>query len=130
VVWLRRCLDDVNRIASGTVSTSHLRVHLSDGSTKCVTSVLLVHVHDTSSGKILKHDTVVLDGIGFSLEDLAHGDDLTLALSDLVLSFHLVPELRSSKDGILSENSYSVAGWVCLSFTWQLSSNNPELSNL
>ena len=112
VVWLHSCLDDVNGIASGAVSTSHLRVHLTNSSTKCVTSVLFVHVHNTSSGKILKHDSVVLDGIGFSLENLADGDDLTLALSDLVLSFHLVPELRSSKDGILGENSDSVAGWI------------------
>jgi len=118
VIWLHRCLDDVNGIASGAMSTSHLRVHLSDGSTKCVTSVFLVHVYNTSSSKILKHDTVVLDGIGFSLEDLADGDDLTLALSDLVLSFHLVPELGSSKDGILGENSDSVAGWFGFSFTW------------
>jgi len=118
VIWLHRCLDDVNGIASGAVSTSHLRVHLTNSTTKCVTSVFFVHVHNTSSGKILKHDSVVLDGIGFSLENLADGDDLTLALSDLVLSFHLVPELGSSKDGILGENSDSVAGWICLSFTW------------
>jgi hypothetical protein len=95
VVWLHGCLDDVNGIASGAVSTSHLRVHLTNSTTKCVTSVFFVHVHNTSSGKILKHDSVVLDGIGFSLENLADGDDLTLALSDLVLSFHLVPELGS-----------------------------------
>lgn len=118
MIWLHGCFDDVNGIASGTVSTGHLGVHLTNSSAKGIISVLFVHVYDTSSGKILKHDSVVLDGTGLSLENLADGDDLTLALSDLVLSFHLVPELRSSKDGILGENSDSVAGWLGLSFTW------------
>jgi len=117
VVWLHRCLDDVDGIASGTVSTSHLGVHLGDSSAEGVTSVLFVHVHNTSSGKILKHDSVVPDGTCFSFEDFADGDDLTLALSNLVLSFHLIPELRSGEDSVLGENSDSEAGWFRLSFT-------------
>jgi hypothetical protein len=38
--------------------------------------------------------------------------------------------LGSGKDDILCEDSDSITGWFGLSFTWQLSSNNPELSNL
>jgi len=93
VVWLNDGLDDVDGISSGAVSTGHLTVHEGDGSAKRVMSVFFVHVHDTSPGKIFKHDSVVLDGIGFSLEDFADGDNLALALSNLVLSFHLIPEL-------------------------------------
>jgi len=93
VVWLNDGLDDVDGISSGAVSTGHLIIHKGDGSAKSVMSVFFVHVHDTSPGKIFKHDSVVLDGIGFSLEDFADGDDLALALSNLVLSFHLIPEL-------------------------------------
>jgi len=118
VIWLDGCLDDVNWVTSGAVSTSHFRVHLTNCTTKSVTSVFFEHVHNTCSGKILKEDSVVLNCIGVSLENLTDRDDFTLALSDLVLSFHLIPELGSGKDDILGENSDSVAGWLCLSVTW------------
>ena len=117
-IELDASLDDVNWVTSGTVSTGHFGVHLSDSSAESVTSVLLVHVYNISSGSILENDSVVLDGVAVSLENLTDWDDFTLALSDLVLSLHFVPELRSSKDGILGENSDSVAGWFSLSFTW------------
>jgi len=113
-----RCSDDVNRITSSTVSTGHFWVHLSDSSAESVGSVLLVHVYNISSGSILQNDSVVLDGVRVSLENLAYWDDLALALSDLVLSFHFVPELGSGKDDVFGEYSDSVAGWLRLSFTW------------
>ena len=73
VVWvLDNCLDNVNGITSGTVSTGHLTVHLGDSAAKGVCSVFLVHVHDIGSSSVLQDDTVVLDGRGLLLEDLAH----------------------------------------------------------
>ena len=42
-------LDDMDGISSGAVSSSHLRVHVRDGSTESVGSVLLVHVNNTGS---------------------------------------------------------------------------------
>ena len=71
MVWLDSCLDDVNGITSGTVSTSHFGVHHTNSSAECVTSVFFVHVYNISSGSILENDSVVLDGIAVSLEDLA-----------------------------------------------------------
>jgi len=118
LIQLDASLDDVNWVTSGTVSTGHFGVHLSNSVAECVGSVLFVHVYNISSCSILENDSVVLHGVAVSLENLTHWDDLTLALSDLVLSFHFVPELGSSKDGILGENSDSVAGWLWLSFTW------------
>ena len=130
VLWLDDSLDDLNRVTSGTVSSSHFTVHLGDSSAKSVVSVLLVHVDDTGSSKISKHDSVVLDRVGTFLEDLTNRDNLSLGSSNLVLSLHLVPELRSSDDNVLGKNSNSVAGWLWSTFRWSLSSDNPVLVNL
>lgn len=130
VVLLNDGLDDVDRVSSGAVSSSHLSVHLGDGSAKSGGSVLFVHVDDTGSSKIFKDDSEVFHGGGFFLEDLADRDDFTLALSNLVLSLHLVPELGSCEHDILGEDSNSIASWLWSSFTWKLSSDNPILLDL
>jgi len=85
--------DNLDRVSGGAMSAGHLHVHLRDGSTKGNISVLLVHVNGTSTGEVTENNTVVSDGTGLLLEDLAGGDDLTLNLTDLVLSLHEVPEL-------------------------------------
>lgn len=72
VFWLNDSLDDLNGFTSSAMSSSHFTVHLGDGSAKGDISVLLVHVYDTSSSKISKHDSVVLDRVGFFLEDLTN----------------------------------------------------------
>jgi len=129
-VWLDDSLDDMNRISSGTMSTSHLLVHARDSTAESGGSVFLVHVDDIGSSSILKDDSVVLNGSGFLFEDLTNRDDFTLALSNLVLSFHLIPELGSGKDDVLGENSDSETGWFWSGFTWKFSSDNPELFDL
>jgi hypothetical protein len=53
-----------------------------------------------------------------------------LALSDLVLSLHLIPEVGSGEDDVLSEDSDSEAGWFRGGFTRKLSSDNPVLLDL
>jgi hypothetical protein len=129
--WLLdNSLDNVDGITSGTVSTSHLGVHLGDGTAEGGGSVFLVHVDDIGSRLIFKNDSVVLDGGSVSLEDLADIDDLSLALSDLVLSLHLIPELGSSEHDVLGKDSDSVACWLWGSFTWKFSSDNPKLLDL
>lgn len=129
-LWLNDSLDDMDSLTLSAVSTSHFTVHLGDGAAESDISVFLVHVDDTSSGKILKDNTVVFDGIGLSLEDFADGDNFTLALSNLVLSLHLVPEVGSSNDGVLGENSDSIAGWISVRLAWKLSTGNPVLFDL
>ena len=128
-IWLDNCLDDADALSSGTVSASHLVVHLGDGSAKGSVSVLLVHVNNICSRQILEYDTVVLNSVVLALEDLANRYDLTLALSDLLLTFHFIPELRSGNNGVLSEDSNSVASWVWVLLRWILSANNPVLAN-
>ena len=111
-LWLNDSLDDLNEFPSSAMSSGHFTVHLGDGSAKGDISVLLVHVYDTSSSKISKHDSVVLDRVGFFLEDLTNRDDLSLGSSNLVLSLHLIPELRSSDNNVLCEDSNSIASWL------------------
>ena len=60
-VWLDDCLDDMNRISSGTVSSGHFLIHGGDSTAESGGSVFLVHVDDIGSSSILKDDSVVLD---------------------------------------------------------------------
>ena len=111
---------------------SHQRIltHLGNSSSESCVSVFLVHVDCFSSGQVSENDSVVLDDASVLLVDLLDRDDFTLDLSDLVLSLHVVPELRLSKDGVLGENSHSVESRVRILLTWETSANNEELSNL
>lgn len=123
-------LDDVDALMTATVATGELLVHLGDGAAKGDITVLLVHVNVVLTGKVLEHDAVVLDGGGGALEDLAHGDDLTLDLANLVLSLHLIPELGASDHGVLGEHSDSVAGGLGVLRSGSLSADNPVLLDL
>lgn len=62
--------------------------------------------------------------------DFLDGDDLTLDLSDLVLSLHVVPELGLSKNWVGGEHSHSVEGGVRLLLGREASANHEELSDL
>ena len=62
--------------------------------------------------------------------DLLNRDDLTLDLSDLVLSLHVVPELGLCEDWVLCENSHSVESWVWDLLRRKTSANHEELSDL
>lgn len=61
---------------------------------------------------------------------LGDGDDLSLDLSDFVLSLHVVPELRLSEDSVLSEDSHSVELGLWFSLAGQTSSDHEKLSDL
>ena len=123
-------LDDVEALVPSRVSTRDLSIKLSDGTTKRDITVLLVHVDIILSSEVLEDNAEVSNTVGFSLKDLRNGDDLTLALSNFVLSLHLVPEVRASNNGVLSEHSDSVAGRIRVLSSGSLSTDNPELSDL
>jgi len=122
-------LDDMDALVSSRVATGELSVHLGNGTAKSSGSVLLVHVHIISSGEVLEDNTEVLNRVGVALEDLADGNDLTLALANLVLSLHLIPESGASKDGVLGEHSDSEAGGLRVLSGRRLSADDPVLSN-
>ena len=112
------------------MSSGHLQVHLGNGTVEGVVSVLLVHVDSTSSGQVSQENSVVSDASSLLLEDFTSGDDLTLDLSNLVLTLHVVPELGTSQDGITFENTHSVKCWVSVLLSGQGTAHDIELSNL
>ena len=122
--------DDLDGFGSSTVSTTHFHVHLGHCSVQSRVSVFFVHVHGDSSSQVSKEDSVVLDSTSFFLEDLASGNNLTLDLSNLVLSLHKVPELGSGEHGISSKHTHSVESWLGVLLGWQSSSDDKELFNL
>lgn len=122
--------DDLDGVLGGAMTSSHLHVHLGDGTADGAVSVLLVHVHRSCAGQVSQNNAVVSDAAGLSLEDLGGGDDLTLDLADLVLTFHEVPELRPGEDGVAAEHAHSVECWVRVRLSGEASAHNVELSQL
>ena len=116
------CLRRLNRKASLT----HLRYSASEGGV----SVFLVHVDWVSSGEISENYAVVLDDASVLLVDLLDRDDLTLDLSHLVLSLHVVPELGLSEHWVGSENPHSVESGARVLLGGKASANDEELSHL
>ena len=104
--------DDLDGLGTGGVTSTHLHVHLGDGTAEGGVSVFLVHVDGVSTGVVSEENTVVLEGSGLLLVDLGGGDDLTLDSSDLVLSLHVVPVLGSGEDFVRGEDSESVESWL------------------
>lgn len=92
------------------MTTTHLEVHLGDGTAKAGVSVFLVHVDGVSTGVVSEENTVVLEAGSFLFVDFRGGDDLTLDSSNLVLSLHVIPELGSGVDFGGAEDSDSVEG--------------------
>ena len=122
--------DNLNRVMGGGMSSGHLHVHLGDGTAERDVSVLLVHVNGTCTGEVTENDSVVVDGTSLLLEDLTGGDDLALDLADLVLSLHVIPELRPGKNGVSLEDSHSVELGVRNLLSSEGSSDDKELSQL
>lgn len=104
--------------------------HLGNSAGKSGVSEFLVHVDCFSSGQVSENNTVVLEDTGVLLVDLLNRDDLTVDLSDLVLSLHVVPELRLGKHWVLSKHSHSVESGVWVLLTCESSSDDEELSDL
>ena len=122
--------DDLNRIVTGRVSSAHLHIQLRDGAVEGSISVFLVHVDGDGTGQVSENDSIIPDNIGPLLEDLAGGNNLSLNLSDLVLSLHVVPELAAGKDGVGGEHTHSVELGFGALLRGVSSTDNVELSDL
>lgn len=122
--------DDLDGVMAGRVSSAHLHVHLGNGTAKGSVSVFLVHVDGDGSSEVSEENTVVLDRGSVLLEDLAGGHNLSLNLSDLVLSLHVVPELGSGEDGVGGEHTHSEEFGIRVLLSGVSSSHNEELSDL
>ena len=123
-------LDDMDALVPGAVATGHLAVHLGDGAAEGSVSVLLVHVHIILARQVLQDNAVILDGGALALEDLGDRNDLTLALADLVLTLHLIPEPGAREDGVLGEHSDPEARRIGVVFRRRLSADDPVLPDL
>lgn len=123
-------LNDMDALVPGAVATGHLAVHLGDGAAEGRVAVLLVHVHIILARQVLQHDAVVLDGGGLALEDLGDRNDLTLALADLVLALHLVPEPGAGENRVLREHSNPEARRLRVFFRGILPADDPILPDL
>jgi len=116
-------LDDLDVASHSSVSTGHIAVHLSDGTSQSGLSVLLVHIVCSASGSVTKPDSVVLN-LGWRLvEDLGDIEDLTASSLGLSQRLHIIPELRLSNNGVASEDLHSVDLWAWVSGGWSSTTN-------
>lgn len=130
VLVQHRGSDDLNSVSDSAVTTAHLQVHLLNSAAESDVAVLLVHVDGTRARQVAQVDAVVLDASRLLLENLAGGDDLTLNLTHLVLSLHVVPELGTSQHWVASENTHAVESRVRDLCADKLTANHVKLSNL
>ena len=104
--------------------------HLGNSASEGDISVFLVHVDCFSSGQVSENNSVVLNDSSVLLVNLLNRDDLSLHLSDLMLSLHVVPELGLSKNWVFSEHSHSEEWRVRVLLRRKSSADNKELSHL
>ena len=122
------CLNDRDGTMSCTVSTAHLLVHLFYGAIKSGIPVLFISVMDTSTGVVSNPNSVILNGRWILLENLVHCKNLTIGLLHTTKLSQKVPELRLSLDLISSPHLHSVNLWILILLSWDVTSNNLELT--
>jgi len=91
-------LDDLDAGGPDTVAGSHLCVHLLNRTIEGGVTVLLVHVVVSSPALVTQPDTKVLDCGGVLLKNLVEGEDLAVALLNLLQLSEEVPELGLGSD--------------------------------
>ena len=95
---------DLDVACAGAVATSHLRVHLADGTVEGGLTVLLVHVVDTRARVVAKPDSEVLDLVGLLLVDLLNSKKLATSRLGLAQRAHVVPESRLGNNLVAGED--------------------------
>lgn len=100
-------LDDLDVASHGSVSTSHVVVHLTDGTSESDISVLLVHIVSSASASVTEPDSEILDLSGGLVEDLSDIEDLSTGSLGLRQRLHVVPELRLGNNLVASEDLHS-----------------------
>jgi hypothetical protein len=116
-------LDDLDIAGHSSVSTSHIVVHLTDGSSESQVSVLLVHIVSTASASVTEPDGEVLHLSWGLIEDLGNIEDLTASSFSLCQRFHVVPELRLGDDLVTSEDLHSENLWTWILGGWSRTTN-------
>jgi len=122
--------DDLHGFGAAGVLASEVNVELGDGAAQRVGSEFLVHVHGIGVREVSEEDAVVSDAGGVLLEDLRSRNDLALALADLVLALHEVPELGASEHLVASKHTHSEELGLGALLRGQSSADNVKLSHL
>jgi hypothetical protein len=107
-------LDDLDIASHSSVSSSHIVVHLTDGTSEGGVSVLLVHIVLAASTSVSQPDGEVLYLHRVLVEDLGDIQDFTTGSLSLSEGLHIVPELRLSNNLVTSEDLHSenLRAWV------------------
>ena len=100
-------LDDLDIASHSSMSTGHVVVHLSDGTSQSEVSVLLVHIVSTASASVAQPDGEVLHLSRGLVEDLSVIEHLTNGSLGLGEGLHIVPELGLGNDLVASEDLHS-----------------------
>ncbi|GMT21344.1 hypothetical protein PFISCL1PPCAC_12641, partial [Pristionchus fissidentatus] len=120
-------LEDVDAVSTGTMASSHVTIHLGDGSGDADITVLTVHVVVAGTGIVLEPDTVVLDGSLVLLEDLLDLKDLSVGLLQTTEHRDEVPETGLGDDGVGGEDLHLVDGSDGLLLSRELTSGDDVL---
>jgi hypothetical protein len=121
-------LDDRDGTVSSTVSTSHFLVHLFYSAVESGISVLLVGVVHTGTGVVSNPNSIVLNGGWVLLENLVNSKNLTVGLLHTAKLSQKVPELGLGLNLVPSPHLHSVNLWVWILLSWDVTSNNLELT--
>jgi len=84
--------DDLDASESGSVTSSHVSVKLSDSTDARNVSEFLVDVVGSSSRIVFAQNSKVLDLLWISLKNLNHTQDLTQSCLDFLASGQKIPE--------------------------------------
>ena len=120
-------LDDLDTISLGTMTSSHVTVGLSNGTSSRDITVFTVHVVLSITGSITEPDTIILNRSSLLLVDFFAGDDLTVSLLHTTKHTGEVPETRLGDDVVAGEDFHLVQLGVGIPFCGQLAADHNEL---
>ena len=116
-------LDDLDVASHGSMSTGHVVVHLSNGTSQSDVSVLLVHIVSSASASVTEPDGEVLHLSWVGVEDLSNIEDFSTGALGLGQRLHIVPELRLSNNLVTSEHLHPVNLWAWVLGGWGSTTN-------
>ena len=122
--------DDLNRLESRAMTTSHIIVEGIDSSIEAHVSVLAVHIVCAASRVILDPNTIVLDVVGVLFSNFVNIKDLASRLLHLAHLMHEVPKAGLGIHFIRSEELHAINLGRFIVRGWGLAADNLEKAHL
>ena len=116
-------LNDLDVARHSSMSSGHIVVHLTDGTSESDVPVLLVHIVSSASASVTEPDGEVLHLSGVLLEDLSDIENFTTSSLSLRQRLHVIPELRLSHNLVTSEDLHSIDLWARVLGGWSSTTN-------